>query len=52
MFEYVWRVRAYLPERYGQRCRVTVQPGKVGILVTFEDGFKAVTSRNYVRRAK
>ena len=52
MFDYIWRVHTHLPERYGQRCRVTIRAGKNSILVEFEDGYKAVTSRNYVRRAK
>ena len=50
MFDYIWRVRTRLPERYGQRCKVTVRGGKNNILVEFEDGYQVVTSRNYVRR--
>lgn len=47
---YVWRVRARLPERYGTRCRVLVRGKMNSALVQFEDGYKVVTSRNYLRR--
>jgi hypothetical protein len=49
---YIWRVRTRLPERYGQRCRVLVRGRMNSCLVEFEDGYKVVTSRNYVRRAQ
>ena len=45
-----WRVRARLPERFGQPCRVLARGSKNTILVEFEDGFRVVTSRTYVRR--
>lgn len=38
--------------RKGQRCRVLVRGAKNSILVEFEDGFKAVTSRYAVREVK
>lgn len=49
-FPYVWRVRARLPERFGQRCRMVVRGGLNSALVEFEDGHRVITSRNYVRR--
>lgn len=49
---YVWRVRTRFPERFGTRCRVLARGRMNSMLVEFEDGFRAVTSRNYVRRAK
>ena len=48
---YVWRVRTRLPGRFGMRCRVVVRGGMNSALVEFEDGYKTVTSRNYLRRA-
>jgi len=50
-YPYYWRVRTRLPERYGQRCRVLVRGRMNSCLVEFEDGYKVVTSRNYVRKA-
>lgn len=54
-----WRIRARLPERYGQHCRILVR-GAAGthswkkarstIAVEFEDGFRVATSRWFVRR--
>lgn len=50
-FPYRWRVRARLPERFGQRCRVLVRARTMNsCLVEFEDGYQVVTSRNYVRK--
>jgi hypothetical protein len=49
---YRWRVRTRLPERFGQLCRVLVRGGMNSCLVQFEDGYRVVTSRNYVRRAR
>lgn len=47
---YRWRVRTRLPERFGQSCRVLVRGRMNSCLVEFEDGYRVVTSRNYVRR--
>lgn len=47
---YRWRVRTRLPERFGQRCRVLVRGKMNSCLVEFKDGFRVVTSRNYVRK--
>lgn len=45
-----WRIRATLPERYGQPCRI-VATGKLhSCLVEFADGQRVVTSRYSVRR--
>jgi hypothetical protein len=49
----VWRVSTRLPERKGQQCRVLVRSRRMNsALVEFEDGYRVVTSRNYVRRAR
>lgn len=49
---YVWRVRSRLPERFGQSCEVLARGRMNSCLVRFADGFRVVTSRNYVRRQK
>ena len=49
---YYWRVRTRLPERFGQRCRVLIRGKMNSCLVEFEDGYKVITSRNYVRKLK
>jgi hypothetical protein len=52
LYPYRWRVRARLPDRFGQRCRVVVRGSMNSALVEFErDGFRVVTSRNYMRRS-
>ena len=51
-FRYVWFWRSRLPDRHGQRCRVTARGRMNSILVEFEDGFQVVTSRYAVRLAK
>lgn len=38
--------------RKGQRCRVLARGSMNSILVEFEDGYRVVTSRYAVRRAK
>lgn len=50
VYPYVWRVRTRLPERFGQRCRVNVRGAMNSCEVEFEDGYKVITSRNYLRR--
>jgi hypothetical protein len=51
-FPYRWRVRTRLPDRYGQRCRVTARGSLNSIRVEFDDGFEVVTSRWYLRRIR
>ena len=47
---HVWRVRARLPERFGQMCRVVIRGGMNSVLVEFErDRYRVVTSRWFVR---
>jgi hypothetical protein len=50
MAQYVWRVKTRLPERYLMPCRVLVRGKMNSCLVEFEDGYKVVTSRNYVMK--
>ena len=47
---YYWRVRTRLPERFNQACTVLVWGRMNSCLVEFFDGYKVVTSRNYIRR--
>lgn len=47
-----WRVKARLPERFGQKCRLIACGRLNSALVEFEDGFKVVTCRYYVRKLK
>lgn len=49
---YYWRVKTRLPERQYQSCRVLARGKMNNCLVEFADGYKVVTSRNYVRRIK
>ena len=50
-YPYIWRVKTRLPERKGTRCNVLVRGGMNSCLVEFEDGYKVITSRNYLRKA-
>ena len=50
MYPYYWRVKTRYPERKGQACRVLVRGKMNSCLVEFEDGYRTVTSRNYVRK--
>lgn len=47
---YRWRWRKRLPDRHGQVFRVVCRGALNSCLVKFEDGFRAVTSRNALRR--
>lgn len=49
---HTWFWRSRLPERKGQPCKVLARGKMNSILVEFEDGYKVVTSRYAVRRAK
>lgn len=45
-----WRVRATLPERFGQHCRVLTRGKMNSCLVEFGDGVRHVVSRWSVRK--
>jgi hypothetical protein len=53
-YPYVWAWGAgkvgRLPGRKGQHCRVLARGSRNSCLIEFEDGFRAVTSRNGIRR--
>ena len=52
MTRYLWRVKARLPERYMTPCRVLARGRMNTCLVEFEDGFRVITSRNYLMRSE
>jgi hypothetical protein len=52
MYDHIWYWRTRLPHRKGQRCRVLTSGGMNSVLVEFEDGWRVITSRWAVRRAK
>lgn len=45
-----WRIRKFLPDRFGQRCRIVATGARNSIEVEFDDGFRAITIRYFVRR--
>lgn len=50
-YPYYWRVQTRLPARKGEPCRVLVRARRMNsCLVEFMDGYRVVTSRNYIRR--
>ena len=50
---YYWRVSTRLPERKGELCRMLKRGKMNNALIEFvRDGYKVITSRNYIRKAK
>lgn len=50
MMTHYWRVRATLPERFKQPCRVIARGRMNSICIEFEDGVRHIVSRYAVRR--
>lgn len=50
MLTHFWRIRKYLPERFGQACRVIARGKMNAIMVEFADGRRYITNRYFVRR--
>jgi len=48
--QYIWRVKARLPERYRTPCKVLARGKLNTCLVEFEDGYRVTTSRNYLMK--
>lgn len=48
--KYYWRVKTRLSERFGMSCMVLARGKMNNCLVEFEDGYRVITSRNYLRR--
>ncbi len=44
-FDRYWRVRATLPERFGQLCRVLARGKMNSALIEFQDGERHIVSR-------
>lgn len=49
---HVYRWRKWLPEYYGQRCRLIASGTMNSALVEFLDGVRHVISRNALRKVK
>ncbi len=49
-YTHYWRIRKWLPERFGQSCRIVAKGRMNSWLIEFEDGLRVVTSRWFVRR--
>lgn len=50
MMTHYWRVRATLPERFKQPCRIIARGRMNSICIEFEDGVRHIVSRYAVRR--
>ncbi|MFX0194861.1 MAG: hypothetical protein ACFFCW_01970 [Candidatus Hodarchaeota archaeon] len=50
-YPHIWFWRKRLPGRKDQRCRILVRGGMNSALIEFKDGYKAVVSRNALRKA-
>ena len=51
-YTHYWRIRKWMPERFGQRCRVLATGRMNSALVEFSDGYKVLTVRWFVRKVK
>lgn len=51
-FDHRWYWRQILPDRHGEPCRVVARGKMNAVLVEFEDGFRAITSRYAVRKRR
>lgn len=49
-FDRYWRIRKWHPERHGQRCRVLARGKMNSCLLEFVDGYRVITSRNFIRK--
>jgi hypothetical protein len=49
---YYYRVKAIMPERYRQVCRLLTWGKLNGRLIEFHDGTRVITNGNYIRRRK
>lgn len=54
-YRYVWGPRFHVPgllvlDRKGSRCRIVARGAKNSALIEFEDGERAVVSRNALRK--
>lgn len=47
---HVWRIRKWLPERYGQHCRLIATGTMNSACIEFADGVRHIVSRYSIRR--
>jgi hypothetical protein len=47
---HIWRIRKWLPERYGQLCRIVATGSMRSVLIEFSDGWRVVTCRHFLLR--
>jgi len=47
-----WRVKRWLPERYGQHCKIIATGTMNSVMVEFADGMRYVTCRYFIRKLK
>jgi hypothetical protein len=52
MMTHYWRIKKWLPERFGQHCRIVATGSMNSVMVEFEDGVRFVTVRYFVRKFK
>ena len=45
-----WRVKKWLPERFGQPCRIIATGSLNSVMVEFADGTRHVTCRYFIRK--
>lgn len=45
-----WRIRATLPDRFGQPCKVLARGKLNSVLVQFADGVRHIVNRYAIRR--
>lgn len=45
-----WRIKKWLPERFGQRCHILATGSMNSVLLEFEDGYRVVTIRYFIRK--
>jgi hypothetical protein len=50
-YPYYWRIKKWLPERWGRVCRIVARGSRNSILVEFlDDGYQVVTSGWFLRK--
>ena len=45
-----WRIRKYLPERFGEPCRLIATGRMNSVCIEFADGVRHIASRYSIRR--
>ena len=50
MMTHYWRIKKWLPDRFGQRCRVIATGRMNSVFLEFEDGFRVISCRYFIRK--